>query len=113
MDPHRILEQLRANGLRDAAELMAWRGYDNVRASELARVARMSVGSLYRHYGSKRGFALAVRAFTEDSLCCKARSEFQCARREPGASFRYAFLVLWEELALFAMQQPALFSFTF
>jgi AcrR family transcriptional regulator len=63
-----VLEQMRANAMRDAAGLLAWRGYDNVRAEELAQVARISVGTRYRHYGSKQGFALEVRRFTEQHL---------------------------------------------
>jgi AcrR family transcriptional regulator len=91
---------------------MAWRGYDNVRASELARVTRMSVGTLYRHYGSKRGFALAVRAFTEQELCRYVHGAFLWERHR-SSSLRDGFLVLWKELTYFAMRQPALFSFTF
>ncbi len=107
-----LLRDLQARTMCEAAELMAWRGYDNVRASELARVTRMSVGTLYRHYGSKRGFALTVRAFTEAELCRFVHGAFLWERHD-SSCFRDAFLVLWKELTSFAMRQPALFSFTF
>jgi AcrR family transcriptional regulator len=107
-----VLRDLQARTMCEAAELMAWRGYDNVRASELARVGRMSVGTLYRHYGSKRGFALAVRAFTEQELCRYVHGAFLWERHK-SSSFRDGFLMVWKELTYFAMRQPALFSFTF
>ncbi|MFP2907834.1 helix-turn-helix domain-containing protein, partial [Pyxidicoccus sp. 3LFB2] len=56
-----FLEMMHADAMRDAAGLLARRGYDNAQAAEVARAMRMSVGSLYRHYGSKLGLALAVR----------------------------------------------------
>jgi AcrR family transcriptional regulator len=47
-----FLEAIHADCMREAAEPLAQVGYDNVPACELAAAMCMSVGSLYRHYGS-------------------------------------------------------------
>ncbi|WP_164014509.1 helix-turn-helix domain-containing protein, partial [Pyxidicoccus trucidator] len=60
-----VLEMMHAEAMYAAAALLARRGYDNVQACELARAMRFSVGTLYRHYGSKQGLALAVRDYAE------------------------------------------------
>src|SRR5688500_4779748 len=67
-----IARQMHGNAMRDAAEMMAWRGYEKVQAWELARAAHISVGTMYRQYGNKRNFALEVRRFTEQELCMYA-----------------------------------------
>ncbi|HZI16615.1 MAG TPA: TetR/AcrR family transcriptional regulator, partial [Myxococcus sp.] len=102
-----------ANIMRDAAGLLAWRGYDNVRAEELARVARISVGTLYRHYGAKQGFAREVRRFTEQLLSRVAWDAYSRANLGAESDYRRAFHAFWWELACFALGQPALFCFAF
>jgi AcrR family transcriptional regulator len=92
---------------------LALRGYDNVQASELARALRMSVGTLYRRYGSKHGFALAVRDFAENTLCIRARGGFECEHGRQGVDFRQAFFSFWWELVSAALEEPGLFAFTF
>ena len=104
------LEQLRIMTMRDAAALMALRGYDNVRASELARATRVSVGTLYRRYGSKHGFALAVRNHAERELCWRVRTAVELAL-EPEASFRAVFFAFWRALAYWALAEPDFFCF--
>ncbi|MFP2934144.1 TetR/AcrR family transcriptional regulator, partial [Pyxidicoccus sp. 3LG] len=102
-----------ATRMEEAAEVLARRGYENTPASELARAMRMSVGSLYRRYGSKRGYALALRAHSENELHHYAKCEFELARSVGGASFRGAFFAFWRLLALYALRQPGFFLFTF
>jgi len=108
-----FLEMMHADAMRDAARLLARRGYDNVQAARLAEAMRMSVGSLYRHYGSKRGLALAVRDFTEKQLSYRAEVAFLLRHGKPGVDFAQAFLAFWWELAGWALRQPDLFTFTF
>lgn len=108
-----IKVQMHGNAMRDAAELMAWRGYENVHAWELARAAHVSVGTLYRQYGSKRNFALEVRRFTEEQLRSYAGHQYWLAHTEPGQDYRAAFLVFWRALAQVVRNQPGMFCFTF
>ncbi len=108
-----VREQAYANAMRDAALLLAQRGYDNVRAEELARATHVSVGTMYRKYGSKQGLALEVRDFAELALSQNARLRFEWVRGEPGGSFRQAFFAFWWELACWALEQPGLFDFAF
>jgi len=79
-----FLEMMHADAMRDAARLLARRGYDNVQAAGLAGAMRMSVGSMYRYYGSKRGLALAVRDFTEKTLSYRAEVAFLLRHGKPG-----------------------------
>ncbi|NPC76991.1 TetR/AcrR family transcriptional regulator, partial [Pyxidicoccus fallax] len=108
-----ILEQHHAHVMRVAAELLSQRGYDNVRAEDLARAASVSVGTLYRRYGDKHRFALAVRDFAEQDLCDVARSTFEGCYRRSKLDFREAFLAFWGELVWWAAAQPGLFGFAF
>ncbi|WP_407692894.1 TetR/AcrR family transcriptional regulator [Pyxidicoccus xibeiensis] len=108
-----LYQQFVATRMEEAAAVMAQRGYDNTPAAELARVMRMSVGSLYRRYGSKRGCALAIRDFSEDELCRYARYEFQMASTDEGAGFREGFFALWRLLANYVLRTPGVFSFVF
>jgi AcrR family transcriptional regulator len=57
-----FLEMMHADSMREAAGLLAWRGYDNVQAAGLAQAMRMSVGSMYRHYGSNRRLGAGGRS---------------------------------------------------
>lgn len=107
------LAQIRADAMCEAAVLLAMRGYDNVHASELAEASRLSVGSLYRIYGSKRGFALSVRDMSESTLCRRARISFEIEHGRPGVDFREAFFSFWRGLVAEALKEPALFAFTF
>lgn len=107
------LEHLHLDMMGEAAGVLAMRGYENAHAADLARASRLSVGSLYRRYGSKHRFALAVRDFAEDNLCYRARREFEHVLRQPGADFREAFFTFWNELVAVALQEPGLFAFTF
>ncbi|AEI68642.1 helix-turn-helix domain-containing protein [Corallococcus macrosporus] len=79
------LAQLRESRLCDAAELLAQRGLDNVRAAELARATRLSVGSLYRYYGSKQGIARAIRTLTERDLSYACFVAYQIPSRTTGS----------------------------
>ena len=108
-----FLEMMHADAMRDAARLLARRGYDNVQAAGLAGAMRMSVGSMYRYYGSKRGLALAVRDFTEKTLSYRAEVAFLLRHGKPGVDFAQAFLAFWWELAGWALAHPDLFNFTF
>jgi len=108
-----FLEMMHADSMREAAGLLARRGYDNVQAAGLAQAMRMSVGTMYRHYGSKRGLALAVRDFTEKQLSYQAYVAFALKHGKPGVDFAQAFLAFWWELAGWALRQPGLFNFTF
>ena len=82
-------------------------------ACELAAARRMSVGSLYRHYGSKQGLALAVREYTESDLTWEAYLAFSAHHGEAGEAFAPAFFALFERLVRYAVEQPDLFGFTF
>ncbi|MFP2913620.1 TetR/AcrR family transcriptional regulator, partial [Pyxidicoccus sp. 3LFB2] len=108
-----FLEMMHADSMRSAAALLARRGYDNVQAAALAGALRMSVGSLYRHYGSKPGLALAVRDFTERELSYQADVAFRLSHGKPGVDFARAFATFWWELAGWALRNPDLFGFTF
>ena len=108
-----FLEMMHADSMREAAGLLARRGYDNVQAAGLAQAMRMSVGSMYRHYGSKRGLALAVRDFTEKQLSYQGYVAFALKHGKPGVDFAQAFLAFWWEVAGWALRQPGLFNFTF
>ncbi|MCP3141697.1 TetR/AcrR family transcriptional regulator [Pyxidicoccus xibeiensis] len=108
-----LYQQFVATRMEEAAAVMAQRGYDNTPAAELARVMRMSVGSLCRRYGSKRGCALAIRDFSDDELFRYARYEFQMASTDEGAGFREGFFALWRLLAHYALRMPGVFSFVF
>ncbi|MCP3143789.1 TetR/AcrR family transcriptional regulator [Pyxidicoccus xibeiensis] len=108
-----LYQQFVATRMEEAAAVMAQRGYENTSAAELARVMRMSVGSLYRRYGSKRGHALAIRDFSEDELYRYARYEFQMASTDEGAGFREGFFALWRLLATYVLRMPGVFSFVF
>ncbi|MCP3136650.1 TetR/AcrR family transcriptional regulator [Pyxidicoccus xibeiensis] len=108
-----LYQQFVATRMEEAAAVMAQRGYDNTPAAELARVMRMSVGSLYRRYGSKRGCALAIRDFSDDELYRYARYEFQMASTDEGAGFREGFFALWRLLAHYVLRMPGVFSFVF
>jgi len=108
-----FLEMMHAESLREAAALLARRGYDNVQAAGLAEAMRMSVGSLYRRYGSKLGLALAVRDFTEKELSYQADVAFLLKHGKPGVDFAQAFFVFWWELAWWALTKPDFFNFTF
>ncbi|MFP2928546.1 helix-turn-helix domain-containing protein, partial [Pyxidicoccus sp. 3LG] len=68
-----IVEQFRTRTMVEAAGLLAERGYENVRAETLAKVSRMSLGTFYRHYGSKRGYTRVLRDLVERELCRCAR----------------------------------------
>ncbi|WIG99408.1 TetR family transcriptional regulator [Myxococcus sp. SDU36] len=108
------LAEMRAFRLRDAAELLAQRGFDNVRAAELARATRLSVGSLYRHYGSKQGIARAIRTLTERELSYTGFVAYQMADGDPlRQGFRDVFIAFWREFATWALLQPHLVGFTF
>ncbi len=108
-----LLEMFHTVALRGAARLLARRGYDNAQASELARAMHMSVGAMYRRYGSKLGLALAVREYTEKTLCYQAEVSFMLSHGKPGVDFAQAFLDFWWELAWWALAQPDFFGFTF
>jgi AcrR family transcriptional regulator len=108
-----FVEQIHADCMRQAAGPLAQRGFENVQACELAEAMRMSVGSLYRHYGSKLGLALAVREHTERDLSFEAYMAFSMHHRESGDAFAPAFFALWERLVRYALTQPDLFGFTF
>ena len=108
-----LLEMMHAEAMRGAAALLARRGYDNVQACELARAMHMSVGSLYRRYGSKQGLALAVRDYTEKELSYRADVAFFMKHVRPGVDFGQAFHAFWRELVGCALAQPDLFGFTF
>ncbi|WP_171818420.1 TetR family transcriptional regulator, partial [Pyxidicoccus fallax] len=99
--------------LRESAAALAGRGYGHVRAEELARAGGMSVGSFYRRYGSKAGFAREVRQWAETELCRIARVDFELAPEQPERSFREVFDSFWEDLAWCATRKPELFHFTF
>ncbi|ABF91381.1 transcriptional regulator, TetR family [Myxococcus xanthus DK 1622] len=108
------LAEMRAFRLRDAAELLAQRGFDNVRAAELARATRLSVGSLYRYYGSKQGIARAIRTLTERELSYTGFVAYQMADGDPlRQGFRDVFIAFWREFATWALLQPHLVGFTF
>ncbi|NVJ05711.1 TetR/AcrR family transcriptional regulator [Myxococcus sp. AM001] len=108
------LAEMRAFRLRDAAELLAQRGFDNVRAAELARATRLSVGSLYRHYGSKQGIARAIRTLTERELSYTGFVAYQMADGDPlRQGFHDVFIAFWREFATWALLQPHLVGFTF
>jgi AcrR family transcriptional regulator len=108
-----IARHMHGTAMRDAAEMLAWRGYEKVQAWELARAARVSVGTMYRQYGNKRNFALEVRRFTEQELCLYAETEYGWAYREGAEGFRAAFGVFWRALAWAVRAQPGMFCFTF
>ncbi|WP_163998260.1 helix-turn-helix domain-containing protein [Pyxidicoccus caerfyrddinensis] len=50
-------EHYLAGMMQSSAEVLGRHGYEHVKAEELARSVGMSVGSLYRRYGSKQHFA--------------------------------------------------------
>ncbi|HZI10887.1 MAG TPA: TetR/AcrR family transcriptional regulator, partial [Myxococcus sp.] len=104
---------MHGNAMRDAAEMMAWRGYEKVQARELARAAHISVGTMYRQYGNKRNFALEVRRFTEQELCRYAEHQYWLAYSHEEQGFRAAFLAFWGALAWVVRTQPGLFCFSF
>lgn len=109
-----MLEQMRISRLCDAAELLAQRGFDNVGAEELARAARLSVGSLYRNYGGKQGIARAIRSLTERELSYAGFVAYLAADDDSRKQdFRDVFIPFWRELATWALNQPHLVSFTF
>ncbi|MFP2906501.1 helix-turn-helix domain-containing protein, partial [Pyxidicoccus sp. 3LFB2] len=105
-----FLEMMHADAMHTAAELLARRGYDNVQACELARALRFSVGTLYRHYGSKQGLALAVREYAERELSYRADVAFFMKHVRPGEDFPCAFRAFWEELVGWALRHADLFS---
>ncbi len=108
-----LLEMMHAEAMRGAAALLARRGYDHVQACELARAMHMSVGTLYRRYGSKQGLALAVRDYTEKEVSYRADVAFFMKHVRPGVDFGQAFHAFWRELVGCALAQPDLFGFTF
>ncbi|WP_216673739.1 TetR/AcrR family transcriptional regulator, partial [Pyxidicoccus fallax] len=71
------------------------------------------VGSFYRRYGSKAGFARQVRQWAETELCRIARVDFELAPERPERGFREVFDSFWEDLAWCATRKPELFHFTF
>ena len=103
-----FVEMMHADTMRTAAGLLARRGYENVQAAALAEALRISVGTLYRHYGSKRGLALAVRDFTEKELSYQADVAFLLKYDKPGVDFAQAFFTFWWELAWWALTKPDL-----
>jgi len=108
-----LLEMMHAEAMRGAAALLARRGYDHVQSCELARAMHMSVGTLYRRYGSKQGLALAVRDYTEKEVSYRADVAFFMKHVRPGVDFGQAFHAFWRELVGCALVQPDLFGFTF
>ena len=48
-----FLERMHAEAMREAAGLLARRGYDNVQAAGLAEAMRMSIGTRYRNHGNQ------------------------------------------------------------
>jgi len=107
------LEQLHLMSMRQAAGLMAQRGYGQVRAEEVAKAGGLSVGSFYRRYGSKQGFAQQVRQFAEREVCHLARMGFERGMRPPEGHFRQAFDAFFRELAWCAQTKPEFFCFAF
>ncbi len=94
-----IWRQMHGDAMRNAAELLAWRGYEKVQAWELARAAHVSVGTMYRQYGNKRNFALEVRRFTEEELCRFTEWEYWKAQSKHEEDYRACFLAFWNTLA--------------
>jgi AcrR family transcriptional regulator len=101
-----------ANAMSEAARLMWERGYDRVRAEELAAVCRVSLGTFYREHGSKAAFARKVRAFAEHHLWRHADFAVEPLRGEH-PDFGVCFVARWCATARWGLEHPALFCFTY
>jgi AcrR family transcriptional regulator len=99
--------------MQSSAEVLGRHGYAHVKAEDLARSIGMSVGSLYRRYGSKQHFARTVRTFHEDTFCREVDWAFFCKHGADGVSFREAFFTFWEALTHWALGLPGPFAFAF
>jgi AcrR family transcriptional regulator len=107
------LEQLHVMTMQQSAAELSLQGFGNVRAEQMAKAAGLSVGSFYRRYGSKGGFAHLVRQWTESEVCRVARLGFELELESPEGSFRQAFESFWRELAWCATTKPEFFCFAF
>jgi AcrR family transcriptional regulator len=107
------LEQLHVMTMQQSAAELSLRGFGNVRAEQMAKAAGLSVGSFYRRYGSKGGFAHLVRQWAESEVCRVARLGFEMELESPEGSFRQAFEGFWRELAWCATTKPEFFCFAF
>jgi AcrR family transcriptional regulator len=104
-----IPEEIGSNDKQAAAELLMARGYEGVSAEELARAYRVSVGSLYRVYGDKRGLVRELRTHAQRALELRAWRTWSYASANT-SDFGSAFLTFWCELARCALGQPGLFG---
>ncbi|WP_164003121.1 TetR/AcrR family transcriptional regulator, partial [Pyxidicoccus caerfyrddinensis] len=99
-------EHYLAGMMQSSAEVLGRHGYEHVKAEELARSVGMSVGSLYRRYGSKQHFAQTVRTFHEDTFCREVDWAFFCKHGADGVTFREAFFTFWDALTNWALGLP-------
>jgi AcrR family transcriptional regulator len=99
--------------MQSSAEVLGQHGYEHVKAEHLARAAGLSVGSLYRRYGSKQRFAQEVRDFSENVFCQEVDWAYLCKHGADGVTFREAFFVFWNAMTKWALGLPGPFSFTF
>ncbi|WP_420821838.1 TetR family transcriptional regulator [Pyxidicoccus caerfyrddinensis] len=99
--------------MQSSAEVLGRHGYEHVKAEDLARSVGMSVGSLYRRYGSKQHFARTVRTFHEDTFCREVDWAFFCKHGADGVTFREAFFTFWDALTNWALGLPGPFAFAF
>ena len=65
---HEMREERWRDARRQAAALLAERGFEHVRAEELAAAMRVSLRFMYQQHGSKGGLARMLRAETHTEL---------------------------------------------
>ncbi len=91
--------------LRAAERLFLDRGYGDTRVEDVAEVADVAVGSIYRHFGSKLGLYLAI----VDHALAEQEDAF-AAVHATGAPPRERLTALAEAYVDFALTSPARFQ---
>ena len=87
--------------LEAALKLIAERGYYGVSIPDIARVAGMATGTIYRYFASKE--ALINELFIESKQLFR---QYLFSNIQPGVSFEEVFFSVWKSMTLFAVQEP-------
>src|SRR5215210_8607175 len=91
-----------------AAEVLAREGLAAIPAHELAAEMRVSVGSMYRAYGSKSGVARRVVMQADDALSWQLQGQVAYASER---SFRGRLEAVWWQALRFSQEQRDLFAY--
>ncbi len=85
-------EETRARVLTAAAELFALKTYDKASTADIAQSAGVAEGSIFYHFGSKRGLLVALgRKYAEHMVAAMRGDTIDLATLEPGMMVERCF----------------------